>query len=655
MPPYLRVVKEAAVAGEIEAAINAQKGAANGLAELDGSARIPLVRLGGITDDQIAAENKDGAGSVPSLRTLGSGSQQAAAGSHSHGTRDYVSVREHGAVGDGAADDSPAFQVAIDAVFDAGGGEVFVPQGRYRLASGIVVRSNVKLVGVGGLNDITTTRAVGETIPLGAIRTSMLLCASATEPAIVLSGSGPGVKGLAFYYPDQVKPQNLWVASVAKALADRIQPTAAADTKLYECVRAGATGATEPDWSLAPNVGDEIDDPDANGVRWRNIGTQTKTPIAYPPTIALISGPNTCTPSVMECMFVNSYTAVDFSERHNRGTLDKLWIGSYANGIIIDGSVDVNRILDVQMIPWYDLAEGLNYPASLDDWVLQNGRGLVIRRADWAYITNLFIYSKRQCWVLQDSPKTTGIWEKNRTSNGIAHGVSLDRASYGLVCSATNTSGWEVSGLQIYVGPNYPNSSVITATGGSKEPNLRIKGGMFSGVGAHYVEHRAGHIAIEGVDFLEGSKSAQLQHFTTASGWRIADNRFKAASGTAAVVENPDAASPANQRVIIHGNDLGSLAYAHPSALPTGLYRTWDNAGITDYPNRSGGAAVAAGAAFVDVTLSPPQQSTAYRVVAMPTWNTTVWISNRTTTGFRIDFGTAPTASATLYWTLRVG
>jgi hypothetical protein len=39
---------------------------------------------GSVTDGQIAAANKDGAAGVPSLRTLGSGAQQAAAGNHGH-------------------------------------------------------------------------------------------------------------------------------------------------------------------------------------------------------------------------------------------------------------------------------------------------------------------------------------------------------------------------------------------------------------------------------------------------------------------------------------------------------------------------------------------------------------------------------------------
>ena len=40
-------------------------------------------------------------------------------------------VREFGAWGDGSTDDTEAFQAAMKAMADAGGGTVFVPEGRY--------------------------------------------------------------------------------------------------------------------------------------------------------------------------------------------------------------------------------------------------------------------------------------------------------------------------------------------------------------------------------------------------------------------------------------------------------------------------------------------------------------------------------------------
>ncbi len=55
-----------------------------------------------------------------------------------------VSVRDYGAVGDGATDDLPAFQAALDAH-----GAVFVPAGTFRLATEIHIRPRRRLTGAG--------------------------------------------------------------------------------------------------------------------------------------------------------------------------------------------------------------------------------------------------------------------------------------------------------------------------------------------------------------------------------------------------------------------------------------------------------------------------------------------------------------------------
>lgn len=55
-------------------------------------------------------------------------------------------VKDYGAMGDGAADDTISFQKAINAVAKKGGGDVFIPSGTYFLQP-IYLKSNVNLVG----------------------------------------------------------------------------------------------------------------------------------------------------------------------------------------------------------------------------------------------------------------------------------------------------------------------------------------------------------------------------------------------------------------------------------------------------------------------------------------------------------------------------
>jgi len=49
-----------------------------------------------------------------------------------------LNLADFGATGDGVADDGPAFQNAVNALADAGGGTLFVPAGRYLIASPVI-------------------------------------------------------------------------------------------------------------------------------------------------------------------------------------------------------------------------------------------------------------------------------------------------------------------------------------------------------------------------------------------------------------------------------------------------------------------------------------------------------------------------------------
>ena len=63
--------------------------------------------------------------------------------------------------------------------------------------------------------------------------------------------------------------------------------------------------------------------------------------------------------------------------------------------------------------------------------------------------------------------------------------------------------------------------------------------------------------------------------------------------------------------------------------------------------------AVAAGATSLAVTLSSTLPSTNYAVYVTPQWNTSYWITGKTTTGFTINFGTAaPTGGSALDWVI---
>ena len=62
--------------------------------------------------------------------------------------RQYVSVQDFGAVGDGVTNNTAAIQAAINAVNAAGGGEVSIPAGSY-LSGALTLKDKVSIVGVG--------------------------------------------------------------------------------------------------------------------------------------------------------------------------------------------------------------------------------------------------------------------------------------------------------------------------------------------------------------------------------------------------------------------------------------------------------------------------------------------------------------------------
>ena len=61
---------------------------------------------------------------------------------------DYFNVRDYGAVGDGRTDDTAAFQKALDAAGQAGGGIVHAPRGNYFFAGHLNVPQAVTLAGI---------------------------------------------------------------------------------------------------------------------------------------------------------------------------------------------------------------------------------------------------------------------------------------------------------------------------------------------------------------------------------------------------------------------------------------------------------------------------------------------------------------------------
>tara|TARA_Y100000588_G_scaffold235187_1_gene248757 strand:+ start:264 stop:3188 length:2925 start_codon:yes stop_codon:yes gene_type:complete len=101
------------------------------------------------------------------------------------------------------SDCTPAIQRALDDASAAGGGTVFLPEGKYRLEGMLTIASNVILRGRWSL--ISPDRPAGGTI--------LMIHNKEHEQSVLIKGSGCGVRDLTFWHPEQKLTESVAAAS----------------------------------------------------------------------------------------------------------------------------------------------------------------------------------------------------------------------------------------------------------------------------------------------------------------------------------------------------------------------------------------------------------------------------------------------------------
>lgn len=618
----LVVVRKGGIGNAVAEAIAAQKNVANGIAPLDADSKVLAAnvrfgteagtiaqgndtRLRTIWDEGTALTNRAildfiGTGVTVEDDSVAGRTKVTISGVAAGAASGAVSVKDHGAVGDGITNDSPAFQAAIDAVFGDGGGSVLVPRGRYRLAGSITVKSNVHLLGVAeSVNEAVfnpDASWISTAVPFAALRSSVLLIdhgagtsiapgSNATTetnplPAIKLEGNSPALKGFTIEYPGQLTPVRVWFASTAKVVGRRIQPTSPSNVGLFECSVAGTTGTAEPTWPTTD--GQTVVD---GGVTWTRIGAQNKSPIAYPPTIGL-GTKNTLrvqVPSVREVLITNAYDAICFDIPHNRAIIEHCRIGAYRTAIRIDGAYGVTRINHVHVFPYYLTSRGLPYAeygqngrVALSDWVegpvaAGNGDGLVFGKADWAEVHDFFAFSRARGIVLTDYGQGP--------SSGKLFGVGLDAMNRAIWTDACQSRGWDIYGLHYYLYNLSVRLGITTEGAGPNFPVLRIVGGAAEGSNAsRHVNHTQGSLTMTGLQ-MGLTQFGTVRYGVSAAYMRLHGCRWVAGSQAAIGFDGS-----AQGKVILAENDTGSCAWASPSPAITN-YRAGGNLGTNPIPS----------------------------------------------------------------------
>src|SRR5689334_21681448 len=83
-----------------------------------------------------------------------------------------LNLRDFGAVGDGIANDGPAFQAALDALATAGGGTLFIPEGKYAIDTPVNknfagLANSITIKGVESLTPVSPPSSTGEQLAAG--------------------------------------------------------------------------------------------------------------------------------------------------------------------------------------------------------------------------------------------------------------------------------------------------------------------------------------------------------------------------------------------------------------------------------------------------------------------------------------------------------
>ena len=117
-----------------------------------------------------------------------------------------LNVTNFGAVGDGRTDDTTAFQKALDAAHDAGGGTVYAPAGNYFFAGRLNVPNAVALAGIWqSVPAHNGIRNPGMPKPTDDGTTFLVTNGAGAEdgPAFITLNTNSTLKGVVLYYPEQ--------------------------------------------------------------------------------------------------------------------------------------------------------------------------------------------------------------------------------------------------------------------------------------------------------------------------------------------------------------------------------------------------------------------------------------------------------------------
>jgi hypothetical protein len=197
-------------------------------------------------------------------------------------------------------------------------------------------------------------------------------------------------------------------------------------------------------------------------------------PNVYPPTISALGGGS----AVRRCTIVNSYIGIFVSV--GRVYVDNNRIGSYKTAIQIDHAEDYVMVRGNQIEPFYNIFLALSTPQTIDAWVLNNGVGIEVSRADGIALSDNGVFAKYIGVLLNDTP-TAGVSPTN--GYGKFSNTDIDSCVYGVLATSSNNSGGGYQFADLNVGGNpygigtASQAAMALNSGGNSPPRVTWSGG----------------------------------------------------------------------------------------------------------------------------------------------------------------------------------
>jgi len=240
-----------------------------------------------------------------------------------------LNVTNYGAIADGKTDNTAVFQRALDDAYKAGGGKVMVPSGTFLISTHLNIPCDTSLVGEWEA-PAAPTKFNPETgkVDMGLNAQDAIIAGS-----VLLAVEGAGSEdGPPFLFMER----NATLKGIIIYYPNQVSKPA---------------------------------------------------PKAYPWTVRGW-GDNV---SIVDCLFINPYMAVDFGTMHcGRHYIRNLYAQALYKGLFIDKCYDVGRIENIHFWAFWSEHVLKDDGPELGEWMQQNATAFILSRSDWEYVSNCF-------------------------------------------------------------------------------------------------------------------------------------------------------------------------------------------------------------------------------------------------------------------------